>query len=55
VVSLELIPGALVGFPSIPITMLTFEAIAFLKVDVAQVAIGAFLTGICYVAWHAIQ
>src|ERR1044071_2333755 len=39
VVSLELIPGALVGLPSTVIAVLAFVAITFLKVDVARVAI----------------
>ena len=55
VVSLELIPGALVGLPSIFITLLAFAAITFLKIDVARVAIGAIITGIGYAVWHAIQ
>lgn len=55
VVSLELIPGALVGPPSILISLLAFAAITFLKVDVARVAIGAIITGIGYAIWHAIQ
>jgi len=55
VVSLELIPGALVGLPSILIAVLAFAAITFLKVDVARVAVGAILAGIGYAVWHAIQ
>ena len=51
VVSLELIPGALVGLPSAVIAVLAFVAITFLKVDVARVAISAIVTGIGYAAW----
>ena len=51
VVSLELIPGALIGLPSIVIAVLAFVAITFLKVDVARVAISAIVTGIGYAAW----
>ena len=55
VVSLELIPGALVGLPTVMIAVLAFAAITFLKVDVAKVAIGAIVAGIGYAAWRAIQ
>lgn len=55
VVSLELIPGALVSVPSAVIAVLAFAAITFLKVDVARVAISAIITGIGYAVWHAIQ
>ena len=55
VVSLELIPGALVSLPSIAIAVLAFVVITFLKADVARVAIGAIVTGIIYAVWHTIQ
>jgi len=55
VVSLELIPSALVGLPSLVIALLAFVAITFLRIDVARVAIGALITGIGYAAWHAIR
>jgi chromate transporter len=55
VVSLELIPGALTGVPSIIIAAIAFAAITLFKVDVARVAIGAIVAGIGYAAWHAIQ
>jgi chromate transporter len=55
VVSLELIPGALVGLPGIVIALLAFVLITFLKVDVSRVAIGAIVTGIIYTIWHAVQ
>ena len=48
VVSLGLIPSALVDLPSILIMVIAFVAITFLKVDVARVAIGAILAGIGY-------
>ena len=48
VVSLDLIPEALVDWPSIAIAVVAFLLIAFLKRDVALVAIGAMLGGIIY-------
>jgi chromate transporter len=48
VVSLDLIPEALVDWPSIAIAVAAFLLIAFLKRDVALVAIGAILGGIIY-------
>ncbi len=55
VVSLELIPGALVDIPSVLIMVLAFVVITFLKVDVARVAIGAILAGLGYAAWSALR
>jgi chromate transporter len=55
VVSLELIPGAVVGLPSVIIVALVFMAITYFKADVARVAIGAIITGIGYAVWHAIS
>jgi chromate transporter len=55
VVSLELVPGAILGWPSVAIALLAFAVITFLKVDVARVAISAILAGIGYAAWHALQ
>ena len=55
VVSLALIPGALVDWSSFVIVVLAFVTITFLKVDVARVAIGAILAGIGFAAWHAIR
>jgi chromate transporter len=55
VVSLELIPGALVDWSSFVIVVLAFVTITFLKVDVARVAIGAMIAGIGYAAWRAIR
>jgi chromate transporter len=52
VVSLELVPGALVGLPGILIALIAFAAITFFRVDVARVAIGAIIAGIGYAAWH---
>jgi len=55
VVSLELIPGAVVGIPSVIIVALVFVAITYLKADVARVAIGAIIVGIGYAFWHVIS
>ena len=54
VVSLELIPGAITGVPSVIIVALVFVSITYLKADIARVAIGAIVTGIGYAVWHAI-
>jgi chromate transporter len=48
VVSLDLIPEALVDWPTVAIALAAFLLIAFLKRDVALVAIGAMLAGIIY-------
>jgi len=48
VVSLDLIPPALVDVPTIIITVVAFGLIALLKRDVALVAIGAMTAGIVY-------
>jgi chromate transporter len=48
VVSLDLIPEALVDWPTVGIAVVSFLLIAFLKRDVALVAIGAMLGGIIY-------
>lgn len=55
VVSLELVPGALIGIPSIIIFLLAFVAITYFKVDVAKVAVSAIVIGIGYASWHALQ
>jgi chromate transporter len=55
VVSLDLIPEALVDWPTIIIAALAFLLIAALKRDVALVAIGAMASGAVYSiirAWH---
>lgn len=54
VVSLELVPGALVGIPSVLIAAAAFGAITFLDVDVARVAIAAIVTGIGYAVWRGL-
>ncbi|HEX9387660.1 MAG TPA: chromate efflux transporter [Anaerolineales bacterium] len=54
VVSLELVPGALIGIPSIIIAVLAFFAITYFKVDVAKVAISAIVIGIGYASWNAL-
>jgi chromate transporter len=48
VVSLDLIPEALVDWPAVVIAVVAFVLIAFLKRDVALVAIGAMLGGLIY-------
>jgi chromate transporter len=48
VVSLDLIPEALVDWPAIGIAVISFLLIAFVKRDVALVAVGAILGGIIY-------
>ena len=48
VVSLDLVPEALVDWPTVGIAVVCFLLIAFLKRDVALVAIGAMLSGVIY-------
>src|SRR5881227_2509712 len=48
VVSLDLIPEAIVGWPAIVISVVAFLLIALLKRDVALVAIGAIASGVIY-------
>jgi chromate transporter len=48
VVSLDLIPEALVDWPTVGIAVVSFLLIAFLKRDVALVAVAAMLGGIIY-------
>ena len=48
VVSLNLIPEALIDWPTVGIAVVCFLLIAFLKRDVALVAIGAMLSGVIY-------
>src|SRR5213595_667826 len=48
VVSLDLIPEALVDWPTVGIAVISFSLIALLRRDVAFVAIGAMLGGIIY-------
>jgi chromate transporter len=48
VVSLDLIPEALVGWPSVIIFLSAFLLIVWLKLDVALVAIGAMVGGVLY-------
>jgi chromate transporter len=55
VVSLDLIPGALVDWPTVGIAVISFVLIALLKRDVALVAIGAILGGIIYSSIHALS
>jgi len=53
VVSLDLIPQALIDWPTLAIAVVAFLLIAFLKRDVALVAIGAILGGIIYASIRA--
>jgi chromate transporter len=55
VVSLELIPGALVDPLSIVIMTIVFSLINFFKADVAHVAIGTMIAGVGYALWHTLQ
>src|SRR5215216_2736764 len=48
VVSLELIPSALVGWVSVAIATIAFLVIVLFKIDVAFVALGAMAAGILY-------
>ena len=48
VVSLELIPAALIDMPTIAVALIAFLLIALLKRDVAKVAMGAMAGGILY-------
>ena len=54
VVSLDLIPEALVGAPSMAIAAIAFLMIVLLKVDVAWVAVGAMGAGICHAVVRAL-
>src|SRR6266481_1039365 len=53
VVSLDLIPGALVDWATGGISLVAFVLIAFLKRDVALVAVGAMIGGIIYATVRA--
>jgi chromate transporter len=55
VVSLELIPSAIVGLSSLAIVAAAFLAIVLLKIDVAFVALGAMAGGIVYVVIRALM
>jgi chromate transporter len=55
VVSLELIPSAIVGLASIAIAVLAFLAIALLKIDIAFVSLGAMALGIVYMLARAMM
>src|SRR5206468_12798768 len=53
VVSLDLIPEALFDWPTVGIAVVAFLLIAFLKRDVALVALGAIVGGIIYSTIHS--
>ena len=54
VVSLDLLPAAILGVPSVAIAVAALLAIVLLKVDVAFVALGAMGTGILYAVARAL-
>jgi chromate transporter len=54
VVSLELVPEAITGLPSICIAVIAFLIIVLLKADVALVAAAAMVAGIVYAIWRAL-
>jgi chromate transporter len=54
VVSLDLIPGALSDWITVAISVAAFLLIAFLKRDVALVAVGAMVSGIIYASVRAL-
>jgi chromate transporter len=54
VVSVDLIPAALVDWPAMGISTVAFLLIAFLKCDVALIAIGAMFGGIIYASVRAL-
>jgi chromate transporter len=53
VVTLDLIPSALIGLPTVAISLIVFFMIVVLKADVAKVALGAMAGGILYAAAQA--
>jgi chromate transporter len=53
IVSLDLIPEALVGWPAVVVSLVSFLLIVWLKRDVALVAVGAIAGGILYAAARA--
>jgi hypothetical protein len=53
VVTLDLIPSALIDLLTIAIALAAFLVIALMKVDVAKVALGAMAGGILYAAARA--
>jgi chromate transporter len=48
VVSLDLIPAAIVDLPTIVVSLVSFVLIVVLKLDVTKVALGAMLSGVLY-------
>ena len=55
VVSLDLIPSALIDLPTIAITLTAFLVIVVLKIDVAKVALSAMAGGSVYAAVRALS
>jgi chromate transporter len=54
VVTIDLIPSALVDLPTIAIALTAFLVIVVWKLDVAKVALGAMTGGILYAAARAV-
>jgi chromate transporter len=54
VVSLDLIPAALVDIPTVAVALVAFLVIAVMKLDVAKVALGAMVGGSLYAAARAL-
>jgi chromate transporter len=54
VVSLELLPAALVDLPTIAVALLAFVLITLLKIDVAKVAIAGMACGVVYALVRAV-
>jgi len=54
VVSLELIPEALVGWPAVAISIVSFLLIVWLKREVALVAVVAMAGGVVYAGVRAL-
>ena len=53
VVSLDLVPEALINWPSVVIAIVAFAMIVWLKRDVALIAVGAIVGGVIYAAARA--
>jgi len=55
VVSLDLIPEALAGWPGIVIAIIAFVSIVFLKIDIAFLALASMATGVIYSIVRAVM
>ncbi len=54
VVSLDLMPAALIDLPTVTVAVIAFLVIVVMKLDVAKVALGAMAGGILYAAGRAL-